>query len=66
MIDDTIGSDLRRERRIRRAGLLILGGLAIEVLCMGPADPVSFVVFTGIGGMAIAAGSILLIGALLS
>ena len=58
--------DERREKRLRRAGVLILGGLAVEILCLGPVSPVAFVIFTGLGGLAIAGGVFMYLHALIA
>jgi len=53
------------ERRIRLAATLVLSGIAIEAVSLFILHPLSFVVFAAFGALAIAAGIVVYLLALL-
>ena len=54
------------ERRLRRAGLLVLGGLLIETATLAWAHPTAFLVFAGLGATLVLAGVVLYLHAIVS
>jgi fructoselysine-6-P-deglycase FrlB-like protein len=47
-----------RERRLRRSAVLVMLGLATELVSLTWHHPTAFIVFVGIGGSLMAAGMI--------
>lgn len=55
-----------RERRLRIAALLIIAGLAIELVSLRYAHPTSFLVFVGGSGMLVGTGVLLVLKMLIA
>lgn len=58
--------DERRERRLRRAGVLLLAGLVVEAGSLVWAHPTAFLTFALGGGSLVAAGVLLYLHALVA
>ncbi len=48
--------ELARERRLRRAAILVMLGLLVELASLTWHHPTAFIVFVGAGGLLMAAG----------
>lgn len=63
---DTQAGDRYIAKRVRSAGLIIIAGMSVQGLSLFWNHPLSFLAFLGIGGLAVCAGIVLYLSALVS
>lgn len=59
-------TDINLAQRLRIAGILIVLGLVVELLTLAWNNPISFIVFLGLGGLLMFLGIVLYLWSLVS
>jgi hypothetical protein len=59
-------TDINLAQRLRIAGILIVLGLVVELLTLAWNNPISFIVFLGVGGLLMFLGIVLYLWSLVS